>query len=233
MPAAEHQIGVVKRPEFVRFLQQRLDDRAARVVDQNKNVRQLDGRAAADPKPRRNARNDRPLGRADQRRRASVVIVAFEVERQHKPAARVAGGSSTNEHKPLGQRLQHAAVEIIAHLPPDAGNAFGLVRFAEERLGQDQIERGGRVADECAGALPVFGLRGVLVARNDCPFRKIRSRRGKHHIRHQNADAVFKHSRSSDSVFRGEAPRLFFIIRKKPDVCKSFRILASAFLLLL
>ena len=191
--AVEHEIGVVDRFERVGLLGERLDDGALRIVDQNEDVRQLQRRALADSETRRNALDDRALGGADQRRCALVIIIAFEIERHDKSPARVARHGTSDQHKALRLGFQDALRHILAHVAADRCDALRFAVLAQERFRQEQVKRRRSVADVGARRLPVFGLRGELVARDDRPLRKVRPLRGKHHIGYQNTDFVFVH----------------------------------------
>ena len=87
MAAFEHEVGVVKLCQLRLFLCEGFDDRPVRVVDEHKDVRQLDRRAFADLEPRRDAGDDGPLRRADQRGRTLGIIVCIKVERQNQTRA--------------------------------------------------------------------------------------------------------------------------------------------------
>ena len=188
MAAVLHQVGIVQLFKRIRFLKQRLDDAAVRVVDQDHDVRQLHARALAHLEARRDALDHGFFGRADERGRAGGVFIRFEIDREDNAAARAgAARPALGEHHTGGKRAQRAVGYVAAHGLVDLRGAPGNIRVLQIDFGQRQPQGGGGVADDAVGLCPVFGLRGILVARDDRPLGKVRAFAGEHDLRDMGA----------------------------------------------
>ena len=183
VPAAEHQLRVVELGQLP--IRQRLDQAHGRVVDEHHRVRAFDARPLPDAHARRDARENRPLRRADGRARAGREVILLQIQPADQPEAFSALGHAADEHKAVFHaRLQHAAPHIVFHCLPDGRNP--RVAFGQIGLGIDEVQRARRVADDLRGLPPVFGLAGKLVAGDNRPFFKICRSVGQKDIRREN-----------------------------------------------
>ena len=188
--AAQHEVGVVEARELRRLLHQGLDDGALGIVDEDQDMGQLHRGALPDLEARRDAGDDGPFGGADQGAGALGIVVFLQIQGHDQAMAGVAVGGPLDEHEALGLLLEDALLEILLHVGLDGGDALGFVGAAQIRFGQDEVQRGGRVADDLARLLPVFLLGGELIAGHHGPLHHVRSLGREHHFRDENADRV-------------------------------------------
>ena len=85
VPAAEHQFRVVELGQFP--IRQRLDEAHFRIVDEHHRVRALDARPLPDAHARRDARENRPLRRADGRGCTGREIILLQIQLTNQPKA--------------------------------------------------------------------------------------------------------------------------------------------------
>ena len=169
--AVLHEVGIIQLGEGAGLFEQRLDDPAVGVVDEDHDVRQLEAGALAHLQTGRDALNDRLFGRADKGRRAGGVLVGLQIDREHDAAARRrATGPAFGQYRAGRQGTQRAVLHVLLHGLVDALDMGRDVCVLEIDLRQGQTQRRRCVADDAVGLCPVFGLRGVLVAGDDRPF---------------------------------------------------------------
>ena len=80
MPAALHQLKVIKRFEVGFCSRQRGDDRVIRVVNQHQNVRQLQRRRFANLDARGQSVNNRALGGTNQAGGTRLIVVTLQIK---------------------------------------------------------------------------------------------------------------------------------------------------------
>ena len=190
MPAVQHEIGVVQQRQLRRALGQRFDDRAARIVDQHQDVRQLHRRALADTQPRRNPIHNRALRGADEGGCALMIIILLKVQRHHQSLPGISGNGPCDQHKALLPLPEHALRHVRAHALADRLDPLRLAGLAQIGLGQNQVQRGWRIADDLARLLPVFRLGGILIAGDDRPSVEIGSLGREHHFGYKDSNVV-------------------------------------------
>ena len=190
MAAAQHQVGVVEAGKLLRLLHQGLDDGTLGVVDEDQDVGELHRGPLPDLQPGRDAGDDGPLGGADQGTGALGVVVFFEIKSHDQAVACIAVGGAFHQHEALGLLLQDALLQILLHVGLDGGDTLGLIRAAQIRFRQNEVQRGGGVTDDLPGFLPILLLGGELVAGHHGPLHHVRSLGREHHFRDENADRV-------------------------------------------
>ena len=191
--ASKHELKIVK-PVFCGCgVCERLDDRVLRVVDQNEDVRQLKRSILADAQARRNTLHNRAFRCADERFGATAVIVLLKVERHNKAAARFAIHGAAHKHEAFSAAFQRAVRHVAIHGGVNRCDALGFTRFVEIHFRQHQAQRGGRVANDALGFLPVIGLRGELIAGDDGPFFHGYAFVRQQDVGNFDADGVFEH----------------------------------------
>ncbi len=183
MAAAQHQGEIVGQGQFE--LRQGLDDGHLGIVDQYHDMRQFDGRLLPHPDAGGQAVEDRPLGGADERGGTGPIVVGFEIERNHQPRARRARlRPPFDQHEPRRLGFENPLGEIAFHGPVDGGDARGTVCLVEIDLGEDQVEGRGMPLGQTLDFMPVFGLRGILVAGDHRPAGRIEIGSGEQKGRH-------------------------------------------------
>ena len=105
MPAVLHQIGMVDLLKCSRFVKQRFDNRAIRIVNQNHNVRQLERGALPNLETRRDPFDDGLLRRPDEGLRAGLIFISFHIKREHQAAAVAAASGKTLGQDHAGGKL--------------------------------------------------------------------------------------------------------------------------------
>ena len=179
--AVLHEVGIIQLGEGAGLFEQRLDDPAVGVVDEDHDVRQLEAGALAHLQTGRDALDDRLFGRADKGRRAGGVLVGLQIDREHDAAARRrAAGPAFGQYRAGRQGTQRAVLHVLLHGLVDALDMGRDVCVLEIDLRQGQTQRRRCVADDAVGLCPVFGLRGVLVAGDDRPFGQVGALAGHH-----------------------------------------------------
>ena len=167
-PAAEHQLGVVESRQVA--VEEGLDDSALRIVDEDHDVRDFQGRVAADLDARCQARYHRSLGGADQGAGAVIVAVLLEVESDEQAVAR---GDvrclPVDEDESRRQLLQDAPRRVVGHGGANPGDALRAVVGFEVGLGKDELYRRRRRTYAAHDIPPVAGIGSVLVAGDDGP----------------------------------------------------------------
>ena len=166
--AAQHQLDVVGFFEI--FQEERFDNRALRIVDQHHDMRRLQRRLLPHLYPRRQATLVGALGGADQLLGPVAIIILLKVERDDQPFARRGAPDITLDQHNTGPLLaQHSIRQIFLHPLVDTGDDFFAVGRVEIYLRKNQVQRRGGGPNDPPYFLPVFGLRGVLVAGDDRP----------------------------------------------------------------
>ena len=94
MPAAEHEIEIVKLFHLILARRKRRNDPSL-IIGENHNMRKLERRSSADAAARRNAFKHGRLGRTDGRNRRRGVIVFLKIELADKSAAHTCAFKST------------------------------------------------------------------------------------------------------------------------------------------
>jgi len=103
---AQHQFKIINRRKVIALCRHRLDDRLLWIVNQYQNMRQFQRRTLANPHPWRDPFQNRALSRPDERLRAFVVIISFQIQRQHQTAACPPFNGSLNVNQPFISRQQ-------------------------------------------------------------------------------------------------------------------------------
>ena len=118
---ALHEVGIIQLGEGAGLFEQRLDDPAVGVVNEDHDVRQLEAGALAHLQTGRDALNDRLFSRADKRCRAGGVLVGLQVDREHDAAARRrAAGPAFGQYRAGRQGAQRAVLHVLLHGLVDA-----------------------------------------------------------------------------------------------------------------
>ena len=192
VPASLHEVEVVHLLQA--RAEQGLDDGPAGVVDEDHDVRGLDGRVLADLYPGREAFDDGPLGCPDEAFGAFMEIVPLEVEGHHEALARAPpGGDPVNEDEARPLRSERAVVEILPHAGIDLSRGLFVVALLEVRLGEDDMKGGRVLPHEVPDPFPVFGLRGVLVAGDHGPSREVDALSRQQDLRCQKSNVIEQH----------------------------------------
>ena len=216
VPAVKHQVGIVKLCQLRFLLGERLNDRLLRVVNQHEDVRQLNGCALADLEPWRNAGNNRPLRRANQRGRSLGIVIRFKVEREDEPRAHHAADRACHQHKPLRLLFENALVEVLAHMRFDALDALRFTGLFQICFRQNQLQRRRCFADDSLGFLPVFRLGGELVAGDDRPFGIVRALFRQQDARHLHRYIILKTLFHKTSILRNVQTSLCALLSPSP-----------------
>ena len=129
-------------------------------------------RAPPHGKPRRNARQDGALGRANRRMAARAVIIPFQIDQRHQPHPRAAFGDAFREDKAVRYPGRQRAVgQVCPHcLLNIRHTACGVLQVY---FRQHQPKRAGAIARQRLRLPPVFRLGGVLIAGYASPCGKI------------------------------------------------------------
>ena len=154
-------------------------------------MRQLHRCSLPDAQPGRNTLYNGAFRSPDKCTGALAVIIFLQIQCHNQPMPGVSCSGALHQHKSLRLFDQRAVVQIFLHLLFNACNALLLILSAQPGFRQDQIQRGRGIADDPAGFLPVFLLRGELIAGHHGPLVHICPLRGQQDLRHQNADTVF------------------------------------------
>ena len=113
----------------------------------------------------------RPLGGPDGGRGTGIVVVGLQVYHAHQALAQ---GTILKcplyVDKGIGICPEQAAGQIGLHGPVDLLGVSGLLGSAQLCLRQNQAQGRGGLPDRFGHAGPISGVRGKLVAGNDCPF---------------------------------------------------------------
>ncbi len=132
---------------------------------------QLDGGVAAHARARGDTVEHGALRRADQRAGAGSEVVLVEIDHTDQTVADLAVAlAALDVDQRILERFEDALFEILAHGGVDVGDEFINIGRFEIGLGQDEAQGGRRAADGLFHALPIFGLRGELVAGDDRPL---------------------------------------------------------------
>ena len=175
-PAADvaavlHEVKVIELLELVLLLRDRLDEHMLMVVRQHQDVRQLDGRFAADAHARRNAFNDRALCGADGRNGAGGVVISIQIDHADEAAADGAVFQcALHINKRILQRAEDVGIEIFRHRAVDERRVRSLLRGTKLCLGQNKVDRRGRTLGMLPDTLPIGRVRGELIAGDDRPL---------------------------------------------------------------
>ena len=167
--AAQHQLAVIQKRQAVLAVPDGFDQRGVFIVRQHHNVGRFQLGAAAHPQPGRDTLHHRCLARADGRLRAGGVVVAFQVDFAHQtlPHGAVHLGA-LHIHIAVYGAGQHLFA-VLAHGGADALQAGLLLRSAEVRLRQHDMQRAGFSGGQRFGALPILRLGGELIHGNARP----------------------------------------------------------------
>ena len=142
-----------------------------KVVRQHQDVRQLDGRFAADAHARRNALNDRALRGADGRNGAGGIVISIQIDHTDKAAADGAVFQrALHINKRILQRAEDVGIEIFRHCAVDERRVRSLLRGTKLCLGQNKVDRRGRTLGMLPDTLPIGRVRGELIAGDDRPL---------------------------------------------------------------
>ncbi len=153
---------------------ERLDNGLFWVVDQQKNVGQLNGRIPADVHPGRDPFQHRALGGSDESGSAGGEIILLQVHHAHQAVADGAVGLGPLQiHHGTGQGLEHALVQIAVHGVIDGFDVGLQAAVMELSLGQNKAQSGGCLAHGLLHPLPVLRLRCELVAGHHGPLGQV------------------------------------------------------------
>ena len=175
MAAALLQVKVVQLLHVAAGGSQGFDDGFIRVVDQQHDVGKLYGSVLPHLHPGRDAGEDRPLRGPDQCAGAGGEVILVQVHHTDEAVADLAVGlGALDVDEGAGQGLEHAVVQILLHGRVDGGDIAVHIGAVELSLRQDQPQGGGSVPDGVLHRLPVFRLRGELVAGHHGPLGHVR-----------------------------------------------------------
>ena len=201
MAAAQHQFEIIERLQLAAARVKRLDERALRIVGQQHQVRKLECRAVSHAHARGQTRLDRSFRRADERPRAGRIIVSGEINEHHQSQPPAGLRGALGQHELAARGREHAGFKISAHGAVNGGGGIFIRPLQKARFRVDQAQRRGRVADERFRLVPIFGLRGELIACHDGPFCQIDARAGQKKV--GNADAIRHFQRPPASGRKG------------------------------
>ena len=171
MAAVLHQIEIIDHVHGVRRSGEGFDDGLLRVVDEEHDVRQLNGGVAADPGPGRDALLDGGLGGTDEGAAAGGEVVGVQVHHPHQAVADAAVGLlALHIDEGGGQRLKDALIQIVRHGGVDVGDELVHIGGLQIGLRQNEAQRGGGVAHLLLHRLPVLRLGGELIAGHHGPL---------------------------------------------------------------
>ena len=174
MAAVFHEVEVIDALHRAGSGGQGLDHGLFGVVDEQHDVGQLDGGVAAHAGARGDTVEHGALSRADQRAGAGGEVVLVKVDHTDQAVADLAVAlAALDVDQGVLERLEDAFIEILGHGGVDIGDEFVDVGGLQVGLGQDEAQGGRRIADGLLHALPIFGLRGELVAGNNSPLAHI------------------------------------------------------------
>ena len=181
MSAAEHQVCVIDHLcPFCLF--ERFDHCAVRIIDQDEDMRKFHRSSSADPESRRNTLYDCFLGGADQRSSADIIVKRIQIDTDDQTQT-APSFSCPSDNDTAGRKcLQDPLIHIVGHCFADLHDPFLFIRFSKIILRKHQTKGGRCITDQFICFLPVFRIRGVLVAGNDRPLLIIRAVLGKHNL---------------------------------------------------
>ena len=98
-------------------------------------------------------------------------IVCLQIHLTHEPPADHTGGQrALNVNKAPAIGAEQSLLQIFLHMPVTGFNAFLSSPLTQQSFGKNHVIGRGRVSDEIPDALPIFRLRGILIAGNASPF---------------------------------------------------------------
>mmetsp|Transcript_69600 Transcript_69600/g.166048 ORF Transcript_69600/g.166048 Transcript_69600/m.166048 type:complete len:200 (-) Transcript_69600:1289-1888(-) len=123
MSAAFHQLEIVELGEVSASVEQWLDHRLLRVVNEHKNVRQLEGRLLPNSNARREPFRDRLLGGTNQALGALREAVHFQIQGNQQTLPTGDDGSlPIQQDEAWMLRNQNAVSVVLVHFVPDAAD---------------------------------------------------------------------------------------------------------------
>ena len=167
MAAALHHVEVI---DHVAGVCQRTDDGIVRIIDEQHDVRKLQGCVPADRLTRRDPLEHGPLGRPYQRRAVRRVVILLQVDLADYSAADspVALHALQIDHA-VRILFENAFFLIFEHRLVDLLDVLLRVPVFKLGLRQDQTKRGWMLPYELLHALPILGLGCELIARHHGP----------------------------------------------------------------
>ena len=172
--AALHQVEMIDHLHPALLRRERLEDGLFRIVDQHKNVGELQVGASADRDARRQTLRDDSLGRADQAVRVFGVIVLLQIDGAHQARAdQSVRKTAFHVDQAVGVTGEQTPVQILVHRAVDRFDALFGVGAVEPDLGQSDAQGRRSVTHELLHTVPVVGLGSELVAGNNAPFAHI------------------------------------------------------------
>ena len=169
--AAFHELEVIEGRQLVLLGSDGLDEDLVVVVAEHEAVGQLHGGVPAHAHAGRDTLHNSALRGADGRGGAHGIVIGIQVHHTHQALADGAVVQGTlHIDEGVGQGLEDVVLQIFGHGGVDQRSVLRFLLGAELCLGEDQVDGRGGVTGVCAHALPVRGIRGKLVAGNDCPL---------------------------------------------------------------
>ena len=135
-------------------------------------MRHFEGSVLADLYARRDTLEYGRLGRADRGGCALAVVVILKVDDTDDTFAQGVVRLALDVDHAVLMHVEYVAVEVFLHIFIDRADTLAVV-VRKIDLRQDDVQRRGLVADGGFNVVPVIGLAGVLVARDDRPGLKI------------------------------------------------------------
>mmetsp|Transcript_22907 Transcript_22907/g.54066 ORF Transcript_22907/g.54066 Transcript_22907/m.54066 type:complete len:426 (-) Transcript_22907:614-1891(-) len=175
MSAAFHQLEIVELGEVSASIEQWLDHRLLRVVNEHKDVRQLEGRLLPNSNARGESFRNRLLGGTNQALGALREAVHFQIQGNQQTLA-----TGDNRSLPIQKDEawmlwnQNTVSVVLVHFVPDTADDL-LVCFCitQVHLRKYQVQRRRGVSDKLFDVLPVLRLGRVLVAGDNAPLGQV------------------------------------------------------------
>ena len=166
MPAAFHEVEVVQF--FQLFAQQALDRFVLFIAVKDESMRKLKRRCPAQGDAEGKAAGDDLFGGAHGRHDSFLCAERLQIDADEDAAAHARTRGALGEDEAARQFAERVVLQGRIHGGADFLDARRVV-LAEVRLGQNKVERRGRVPDAALYASPVFAIGRELIAGDDRP----------------------------------------------------------------
>ena len=171
MTTVHVEVEVIEFFQLMSLFVVRLDDVLIAVVDEEYDVRQLHRRVLPYGETRGDAVGNDALRRADGRLRGMDVGIFLQVHGSDDAEAGVAvGGLPLDEDEAVFEGAEHSARQIVQHGLIDVLYPLLGVAVLKVDLGEDELERAGRVSHLAREFVPIVPLGSELIAGNHREF---------------------------------------------------------------
>ncbi len=167
-----HQLKIVNRLKL--RVEQGLNNRLVRIIDQHHDVWQLQCCIFTDPDTGRQTIDDRAFSCPDHCFRTRSIVISLKVKCDHQAFTRWhMAGLAVNQNKPLVLRLKDTLGEILLHGGINLCNTLIAILILQVDFRENKPQRRGLISDQLINSFPVFRFRGVLVTGDNGPMLQI------------------------------------------------------------